>query len=304
MDRIESLKIFVRLVESRSFTRTAGLLRLPRSTVSTALSDLEQRVGTRLLNRTTRRMSPTPDGVAFYERCLRLLADYEETESLFRQSSALPGGKVRINVPGRLGRLVIAPALPDFLDRYPDIEIDMGVTDRTVDLVQEGIDCAIRVGPLVDSSLIARKIGDLVLLNCASPAYLERHGTPGSLGDLASHFAVGYASPATGRIEEWEYVEDNQVRSMAVRARVTVNSAEAYIACCLAGLGLIQIPAYDVQDHIAAGELADILRGWRAAPMPVTLLYPHRQHVSRRLQVFVDWATKLLQRRLLEQPIA
>lgn len=299
MDRIDSLKIFIRLVESRSFTRTADLLRLPRSTVSTALSDLEQRVGTRLLNRTTRRMSLTEDGGAFYERCLRLIADYEETEGLFRQSSALPHGKVRINVPGRLGRLVIAPALPDFLARYPDIEIDMGVTDRTVDLVQEGIDCAIRVGPLSDSSLVARKLGDLTLLNCASPAYLDRHGTPASIADLTSHFAVGYASPATGRIEEWEYVEGKEVRSLALGSRVTVNSAEAYIACCLAGLGLIQIPAYDVENHIAAGELVDVLSGWRAAPMPVTLLYPHRQHVSRRLHVFIDWVTALLRVRLL-----
>lgn len=301
MDRIESLKIFVRLVESRSFTRAADLLRLPRSTVSTALADLEQRVGTRLLNRTTRRMSLTEDGGAFYERCLRLLADYEETEGLFRQSSALPRGKVRIDVPGRLGRLVIAPALPDFLARYPDIEIDMGVTDRTADLVQEGIDCAIRVGPLSDSSLVARKIGDLVLINCASPTYLQRHGTPRAIADLSSHFAVNYASPASGRIAEWEYVEGKEVRTMGLRSRVTVNNAEAYIACCLAGLGLIQIPAYDVQNHIEAGELVDVLGDWRAAPMPVTLLYPHRQHVSRRLQVFTDWVTSLLEIHLAKE---
>ncbi|MGE0237324.1 MAG: LysR family transcriptional regulator [Parvibaculaceae bacterium] len=299
MDRIESLRIFVRLVESQSFTRTADLLRLPRSTVSTALTDLERRIGTRLLNRTTRRMSLTEDGSTFYERCLRLLADYEETEGLFRQASALPKGKVRINVPGRLGRLIIAPALPGFLTRYPDIEIDMGVTDRTVDLVQEGIDCAIRVGPLSDSSLVARKIGDLILLNCASPAYLARHGTPRAIADLASHFAVNYASPASGRIEEWEYVEGGAVRSVALHARVTVNSAEAYIACCLAGLGLIQIPAYDVRDHIAAGELVEVLSDWRAAPMPVTLLYPHRLHLSRRLKVFLDWIMSLLRDRLL-----
>lgn len=298
MDRIDALKLFVRLVESQSFTRTADLLRLPRSTVSTALADLEQRVGTRLLNRTTRRVSPTQDGAAFYERSLRLLADYEETETLFRQSSALPSGKIRINVPGRLGRLIIAPALPQFLDRYPDIEIDMGVTDRTVDLVQEGIDCALRVGPLADSSLVAKKIGDLLLYNCASPGYLARHGTPRSIADLKVHFAVNYASPASGRIEPWEYVEHGEIRNLTLAARVTVNNAEAYIACCLSGLGLIQIPAYDVEDHIARGELIEVLSHCRAAPMPVTLLYPHRQHVSRRLKVFVDWISALLRERL------
>lgn len=297
MDRIEALRIFVRLVESKSFTRTADLLRLPRSTVSMALQELEGRIGARLLNRTTRRVSLTEDGSAFYERCLRLLADYEETETLFRQSSQ-PQGKLRINVPGRLGRRVIAPALPKFLARYPEIEIDMGVTDRAVDLVQEGVDCAIRVGPLADSSLVARKLGDLTLYNCASPAYLAAHGAPRSVADLARHFAVNYASPASGRVEEWEYVEDDRVHRMAMRARVTVNSAEAYIACCLAGLGLIQIPAYDIRHHLEARELVEVMGDLRAAPMPITLLYPHRQHASRRLHVFVDWIAALLTSRL------
>ncbi|WP_119389736.1 LysR family transcriptional regulator [Taklimakanibacter lacteus] len=298
MDKIDTLKVFVRLVESRSFTRTADLLRMPRSTVSMALQALEHRVGTRLINRTTRRVSLTEDGNAFYERCLRLLADYEETETLFRQSSSLPRGKLRINVPGRLGRLIIAPALPQFFARYPDIEIDMGVTDRAVDLLQEGIDCVLRVGPLADSSLVSRKLGDLVLLNCASPAYLAEHGTPRSIADLATHFAVNYASPASGRIEEWEYVEAGAERRIALRSRVTVNNAEAYIACCLAGLGLIQIPAYDVESHLASHELVEVMSDLRAAPMPVSLLYPHRQHASRRLQLFIDWITGLLSSRL------
>jgi LysR family transcriptional regulator, regulator for bpeEF and oprC len=298
MDRIDTLRVFVRLVESRSFTRTADLLQMPRSTVSMALQGLEQRVGARLINRTTRRVSLTEDGNAFYERCLRLLADYEETETLFRQSPSLPHGRLRINVPGRLGRILIAPALPQFLARYPDIEIDMGVTDRAVDLVQEGVDCALRVGALADSSLVSRRLGELTLCNCASPAYLAAHGMPRGVADLASHFAVNYASPASGRIEEWEYVEDSEIRKIMLRSRVTVNNAEAYIACCLAGLGLIQIPAYDVANHLAAGELVEVMSDLRAAPMPVTLLYPHRGHASRRLQVFIDWIAPLLVARM------
>lgn len=298
MDRIDEIRVFIRLAESQSFTRTADLMHLPRSTVSMALRDLEQRVGARLLQRTTRQVSLTEDGSAFYERALRLLADYEETETLFRQSTAKPGGKLRINVPGRLGRLVIAPALPDFFAAYPDIEIDMGVTDRTVDLVQEGIDCVIRVGPLADSTLVSRKIGDLILLNCASPAYLARHGTPHAIADLERHLAVNYASPASGRTEDWEYVEGGKIHLLKLKSRVTVNNAEAYIACCLAGLGLIQIPAYDVRAHIEAGELVEMMSGLRAAPMPITLLYPHRQHASRRLQAFLDWVTALLMKRL------
>lgn len=298
MDRIDELKVFIRLAESQSFTRTADLLHMPRSTVSTALQDLEQRVGARLLQRTTRQVSLTEDGSAFYERALRLLADYEETETLFRQSTAKPGGRLRINVPGRLGRLIIAPALPEFFANYPDIEIDMGVTDRTVDLVQEGIDCVIRVGPLADSTLVSRRIGDLVLLNCASPSYLAHHGTPRAIADLDRHVAVDYASPASGRTEEWEYVEAGKAHQLKLRSRVTVNNAEAYIACCLAGLGLIQIPAYDVRAHLEAGELVEVMSDLRAAPMPIALLYPHRQHASRRLQVFLDWVTALLASRL------
>lgn len=298
MDRIDELKVFIRLAESQSFTKTADLLHIPRSTVSMALQDLERRVGARLLNRTTRQVSLTQDGGAFYERALRLLADYEETETLFHHTTAKPGGRLRINVPGRLGRLIIAPALPDFFTQYPDIEIDMGVTDRTVDLVQEGIDCVIRVGPLADSSLISRKIGDLALYNCASPSYLARHGTPRSIADLDTHYAVNYASPASGRTEEWEYAQAGKVHTVKLRARVTVNNAEAYIACCLAGLGLIQIPAYDVEAHLDAGELVEVMNDLRAAPMPITLLNPHRQHASRRLQVFVEWVTALLMSRL------
>jgi DNA-binding transcriptional LysR family regulator len=298
MDRIDELKVFIRLAESQSFTRTADLLHMPRSTVSTALQDLEQRVGARLLQRTTRQVSLTEDGSAFYDRALRLLADYEETETLFRQSAAKPGGRLRINVPGRLGRLIIAPALPEFFASYPDIEIDMGVTDRTVDLVQEGIDCVIRVGPLADSTLVSRRIGDLVLLNCASPSYLARHGTPHVIADLDQHLAINYASPASGRTEDWEYVEAGKIHMLKLRSRVTVNNAEAYIACCLAGLGLIQIPAYDVRAHIEAGELVEVMSDRRAAPMPIALLYPHRQHASRRLQVFLDWVTALLMKQL------
>lgn len=294
MDRIESLRIFSRVVQCGSFSKAAATLQIPRSSVSMAIQELEARVGARLLARTTRRVAPTQEGIVFYERCERLVGDYEEVEGLFRQSSSLPAGKLSVNVPGRMGRLIFAPALPDFLSHYPKIELEMGVTDRAVDLVHEGIDCAVRVGPLSDSSLVARKIGDIVLCNCASPAYLRKQGVPQTIEDLDRHLAVGYASPTSGRIEDWEWVEGNEVRSRAISARLTVNNAEAYIACCLAGLGLIQIPAYDVRHHLDAGELVEVMPGLRATPMPVHILYPHRRHLSRRLQVFVDWASALL----------
>lgn len=205
---------------------------------------------------------------------------------------------MRIDVPGRIGRLIIAPALPAFLSAYPEIDIDLGATDRAVNLVEENIDCVLRVGPLADSGLIARSMGELQMINVASPAYLERHGPPQSPDDLANHLAVNYASRSSGRIEAWEWVEGGALRSSPMRGRVTVNSAEAYIACCLAGLGLIQIPAYDVKRHLERGELVEVMPSHRADPMPMALLYPHRQYLSRRLQVFADWLEKLMEREM------
>ncbi|WP_050425122.1 LysR family transcriptional regulator [Bradyrhizobium tropiciagri] len=299
MDRIDLFRIFARVVECASFTRAADTLGLPRSSVSSAVAELEQRVGARLLHRTTRKVSPTHDGAAFYERCLRVVADVEEAETLFRHTAAEPSGRLRVDVPGRIGRLIIAPALPAFLDRYPQIDIDLGVTDRAINLIEDSADCVVRVGPLGDSGLIARPLGNLTLINVASAGYLARHGTPQTPDDLAAHWAVNYASPSTGRIEEWVWREQGAARSIAMRGRVTVNNAEAYIACCLAGLGLIQIPAYDVKRHLDAGDLVEVMPQHRATPMPMTLLYPHRQHLSRRLQVFADWLTALLKEKLL-----
>lgn len=298
LDRIDLLRIFARVVECSSFTRAADTLGLPRSSVSAAVLELEGRVGARLLHRTTRKVSPTQDGAAFYERCVRLVADYAEAETLFRQATAGPSGRIRVDVPGRVGRLIIAPALPEFLAAYPAIDVDLGVTDREVDLVGDALDCVLRVGPLADSGLVARPFGEIVQVNVASPAYLQRHGIPSAPADLAGHVAVNYASPTTGRVYDWEWLEGCETRAMAVRARVTVNSAEASIACCLAGLGLIQIPAYDVRAHVEAGELVEVLPGFRPASLPVTLLYSHRQQRSRRLQIFVDWLEQLVRRHM------
>lgn len=288
MDRIDLFRIFVRVVDCSSFTRAADTLDLPRSSVSAALAELERRVGARLLHRTTRKVTATQEGLAFYKRCIRVISEVEETENLFRQEAS-PSGKLRVDVPGRIGRLIVAPALPRFLDTYPLIDISLGSTDRAVDLVMENVDCVLRVGPLDDSSLAARSIGQLQLINVASPSYLARHGIPLTPGDLNDHWAVNYASPSTGRVEPWEWMDGDTRHEMNVKSRVTVNGAEAYIACCLSGLGLIQIPAYDVRDRLAAGDLVELMPNYRAEPLPMTLLYPHRQHLSRRVRVFADW---------------
>ncbi|AHK70716.1 transcriptional regulator [Gluconobacter oxydans] len=294
MDRIDLLRIFIRVAESGSFTHAADTLQMPRSTVSTAVQELENRLGTRLLARTTRSVRLTDDGRMFQQTALRLLGDFEDAENRFRLHSSQTRGHVKVNLPSRIGRLIVAPALPEFLDRYPGLDIELGMTDRSINLAEDGTDCVLRVGPLQDSSLIGRKLGLLPVFNVASPSYLAQHGTPQTPADLSAHQAVLYASPTTGRIEDWEWEHDGRENSRPVRGRVTVNSAEGAVACCLAGLGLAQLPAYDVLPHIRRGELVDILPQWRAAPLPMTLLYPHRTHLSRRLEVFTEWLTGLL----------
>jgi len=299
MDRMDLFRVFARVVECSSFTRAADSLGLPRSSVSAAVQALEARLGVRLLHRTTRRVSPTEDGAVFYERCQRLLSDVEEAEGLFRNAGGRPHGRLRVDVPGRIGRLVIAPALPEFLDRYPEIDVDLGMTDRAIDLVEERADCVVRVGPLGDSGLVGRRIGELELINVASPDYLARHGTPRGPQDLDGHLAVNYASPSSGRIEPWEWLEGEAVRTRPMRGRVCVNSAEGLIAGCLAGMGLIQIPAYDVAGHVAAGELVRVMADHQAQPMQMTLLYPHRRQAPERLKVFSVWLEALLRRNVL-----
>ena len=294
MDRIELYRVFVRVVDCAGFTRAADQLNLPRSTVSEAVRTLEQRLGTRLLHRTTRQVTPTQDGLLFHARCQQLIADVDEAEQLFRQSPLTLSGRIKVDVPGRIGRLIIAPALPGFLQAYPQIDIELGMTDRSVDLIEDGVDCALRVGPLQDSRLVARNMGQLPLINVASPAYVERHGLPTHPSQLGTHWGVLYASPGNGRVEAWEWRENGVLRSQPLAGRVTVNSAEAYIACCAAGLGMIQIPAYDVRAELAAGSLLEVMPVYRADPMPMHLLFPHRRHPSQRLRVFADWLQRVL----------
>lgn len=294
MDRLDLFKVFVCVVECASFTRASETLGLPRSSVSAAIRELETRLGTRLLQRTTRKVAPTQDGLALYDRSLRLIADIEETETLFHHTPGDIRGRLRIDVPSRIGRLIVAPALPEFLERHPGIDLVLGSTDRAVDLVEEGIDCALRVGVSHDARLVSRPVGALRIINVASPDYLRRHGMPDTPQDLAGHYCVGYASSISSRVEAWEWMEEQAPRSQAVATRVTVNNAESYIACCLAGLGLIQVPAYDVAAHLKAGELVEVMPAYRAAPMPACLLYPQQRYLSQRVQIFSKWIEGLL----------
>ncbi len=294
MDRIDQFRIFIRVAQSGSFTLAANQLGLPRPTVSLAIHQLETHLGARLLNRTTRRVSLTQDGEAVLERALALVTDAEELEQQFRPGTGALSGRLRVDLPSRIARRLVAPALPGFFADHPEIEIELGSSDRAVDLIHEGIDLALRVGTSPPSSLVARPIGQLRLVNCASPVYLARYGMPQSPADLVRHKAVNYAAPAGGRIGAWEWIELGEVRSLQMSGRVVVNNAETYIACCLAGLGLIQIPAFDVAESLSSGELVEVLQQWPAPSMPVQLVYPHRRHLSRRLQAFSDWLIRLM----------
>ena len=295
MDRFDLFRIFIQVMDSASFSRAAEVSGMSRATVSVAVQELEARLGVRLLNRTTRRVVPTQEGYAFYDRCRRLLEELDEAETLF-QAGRAPAGRLRIDVPGRIGRLIVAPRLPDFLDRYPEIDVTLGVTDRAIDLLDEGADCVLRVGALPGSGMLSRSFGDLAVVTVASPTYLATHGTPHSADDLEGHIAVNYASPTTGRVEPFEWTEEGSVKTRPLPGRVTVNGAEAYIACCLAGLGLIQVPAYDVRDHLSSGELIELLPANRPAAMPMTLIFPQRRHLPRRTKAFADWLFEVMRK--------
>ena len=295
MDRFDQYRVFIQVAEMGNFTRAADALALPRASVSAAIQQLEAQLGTRLLHRTTRRVRLTADGEQLLERLRPLLAEAEDIDRLFQTSNTEVSGRLRIDVPSRIARRLIAPALPSLLRQHPHLQLDLGSSDRAIDLVREGVDCAVRVGELHDSSLVVRPLGQLALINCAAPAYLRERGHPRAPTDLHDHhLAVGYASPHTGRELPWEYQADDQTHTLDVPSQVIANNAETYIACCLAGLGLIQVPRFDVQHLLERGALVEVMPAYRAASMPISLLYPHRRLRSRRLAVFLDWCDTLI----------
>ena len=295
MDRLQQYRIFIQVADMGSFIRASHALELPRASVSAAIQSLEADLGTRLLHRTTRRVQLTADGEQLLERVRLLLAEAENVEALFSTRRQEVAGRLNIDAPSRIARRLIAPALPGLLRRHPRLQLGLGSSDRLVDLVREGIDCAVRVGEPHDSSLVRHALGHLALINCASPDYLRRHGTPANLEELAQgHRMIGYASPTTGREQPWEYLQQGSERSVRVSSQVVVNNAENYIACCQAGLGLIQIPRFDVRHLLEAGALIEVLPGFRPASMPIALLYPHRRQRSHRLDAFISWFEALI----------
>jgi DNA-binding transcriptional LysR family regulator len=290
MDRFDAMRVFTRVVERRSFTLAAGDLGLPRSTVTDAVKQLEARLGVRLLQRTTRHVSPTLDGEAYHRRCLALIADLEDAEAAF--GGAKPKGLLRVDVHGTLARHFMLPRLPDFLAEYPEIEFYISEGDRLVDLVREGIDCVLRVGDLQDSDMVARRVAVVEEITCAAPAYIDRFGMPASVDVLDGHRMIGFRSSITGALLPLEFTVNGILRSVSLPATVAVNGAESFVAVARLGLGLIQVPLYHVESDLTAGTLVPVLPDYPPSPTPVSLLYPRNRQLSPRVRVFIDWLVR------------
>jgi DNA-binding transcriptional LysR family regulator len=291
MDQLAAMRLFTRIVERRSFTLAAQDIGIPRSTATQVLKRLEDRLNARLLQRTTRTVTPTLDGEAYYRRCLAILADVEDAEGAFK--GAKPRGPLHADVHGTLARHFLFPRLPDFLRRYPDIQLHISEGDRLVDLVREGVDCVLRVGSLSDSTMIGRTVAMLDEVTVASPAYLKRHGTPRTPDDLGGHFAVGFVSSATGTTIPMEFTDGGTVRHCALPSAVSVSGAESFVAAARLGLGLIQAPRYHLESDLAAGSLVTVLDDYPPTPTPVSLLYPQRRQLSPRVRVFIEWVNQV-----------
>jgi len=280
------------VVETHSFTRAADSLGMPRGSVTRVIQDLEAFLRVRLLNRTTRSVSVTSDGAAYYERCLQILADVDAAELALAAPGSAPRGRLRVDMSGSLGKRIVVPALGDFHARYPDIDLTLGFGDRVVDLVQEGVDCVIRIGALDDSSLVARRLGVYPLVTAASPGYLARHGVPHSLEALQAHWAVNFVSSRTGRAVSLQFERDGHVTQVRPRSRLSANDGDAYLQCGVLGLGLIQVPRLMAEPHLDRGELVEVLAGLRPAPLPISAVYPHGRHVSPQVRAFLDWTAE------------
>ena len=294
MDQLQAMQVFARVAELSSFTRAADSLGLPKASASTAVQELEALLGTRLLHRTTRRVQPTQDGQAFYERVRDLLADVDEMQSMFRDGNEALRGRLRVDMPSSMARSMVIPRLGAWLAQHPALEIEVSSSDRRVDVVREGFDCVVRVGHVAESSLVARRLGAMRMMNCASREYLDQYGEPKTLDDLVRHRLVHYVTNLGTRPEGFEYPMDGEYCNLPMAGVITVNSIESYQAACAAGLGIVQVPAGAMHAQVEAGTMVEILEGFPAEPMPVSLVYAHRRNLPRRVKVFMDWIEEVL----------
>jgi DNA-binding transcriptional LysR family regulator len=299
MNPLDTMTIFARVAELSSFTQAAEALGLPKATVSNAVQQLENQLGTRLLQRTTRKVQLTHDGHAYYERCKDMLVDMEELQGMFKQKGAdAVRGRVRIDMPTGLARNTVIPHLPELLQAHPLLELEFSCTERRVDVIREGFDCVLRAGAVVDPGLIGRTVGRMPMVNCASPAYLAEYGVPRVPADLATHRLIHYVPLLGAKADGFDYLEGSQTRTQPMAGTLTVNNADAYQAACIAGLGLIQAPAAGVRALLAQGLLETVMPDYLPAPMPLTLLYANRRNLPTRVRVVMEWLAKEVARYL------
>jgi LysR family transcriptional regulator for bpeEF and oprC len=297
MDQLSAMRAFLRVVETGSFTRASAALGMPKATVSNLIQNLETHLQTRLLNRTTRRVMVTTDGALYYERANQIVTEIDELDGSLSHSRTNPTGRLRVEMSGVFADLLILPELGDFHAKYPDIHIDLGVGDRTVDYLAENVDCALRGGSPGSPSLIARRVGEMGVVTCAAPGYIEAFGAPRHPSELeAQHHCVNYFLAQTNRIMPFEFTRGGEKVEVNARYVVSVNDARSYLAAALAGLGVAPLPCFMAREAIAAGRLVPVLADWIAEPIPLYIVYPQNRHLSNKVRVFVDWTVRLLAR--------
>lgn len=294
LDRIQAMQIFVRVAEAESFIHAAEALSLPASTVTSVVKNLEKYLQVRLLNRTTRRVSLTPEGAEYLIQCKEILDLIEHTESNLTKAIKKPQGRLRVDMPAGIAHSVVMPNLQDFQLRYPDIHLMIGVSDRQVDLIKEGVDCVIRMGNLENSSLVARPLGEFRWVTCASAAYLKENGIPQSLDDLAHHRAIHYFSGNNRKTGEMCFEQNGEKKIIRMNGNIAVNETELYIKMCLEGYGLAQLAERLVTEHLKEKRLIAVLQDCCPPAVAVTLLYPHQRFVSPAVRVFSEWMTELI----------
>jgi len=295
MDNLTGIAAFVRVVEAKSFAAAADQLGMTSSGVSRAVSRLEESLGARLLFRTTRSLRLTEDGAAFYERCTQILTDLTDLTESIGDSGKRPQGRIRIEMPASLGRMFIVPNLANFQARYPDLKVQLGMSDRTADLVEDGIDCAIRVGELQDSNMIARRIGVIRMVTAAAPSYLAKHGAPKSIDDLKNHQCVNYFYARNGRAYEWQFDTPGGRIQVPIDAALMMNDVDALIASAEIGLGIVQLGSFTLDRALRAGTLVKVLEHGEAIGPPISIIYPQKRHLPARVRVFIDWVIELFE---------
>jgi DNA-binding transcriptional LysR family regulator len=295
MDRIASMNAFVRVVESGNFTKAADTLDLPNATVTRLVQALEQHLHVRLLHRTTRAVTVTPEGANYYERVVRLLADLDDIECSAKQSLAMPSGRIRVEAAAAIGTMVVLPALGEFYKAYPEVTVDLSIGNRRADLVAEGMDCAIRAGEIAEPSLIARRIGEFQFITCATPGFISIHGAPDKPDDIQQRPSIGMTSVSTGRALPFRFSDGGDEIQVPLSHVLQVNDTNAYLAAGMAGLGIMQAPAYTVQAALDSGKLVALLPEWRTPTIPVYLIYPSNRFLSAKVRVFVDWVVALFE---------